>query len=258
MWRHIAQSLQGRSHAADGSPCQDTARVRVVGEGEAQTLIACVADGAGTAAHASEGSRIACESIVEHASEYFEARGSWDGLAIEDVIGWCEEARRRIREEALSRACSTREFATTLCAALLAPQKSFFFQIGDGAIILRSGGIYGVVFWPQSGEYANSTNFLTADDFRVHLEFGAAAVDFSDVALFTDGLERLALQFETRTPHPPFFSPLFDALRSAADQERLSEDLRRFLQSDSVRARSDDDTTLILASRLSGPIGEAA
>src|SRR5690606_13369126 len=162
----------------------------------------------GTAALGSEGSRIACESIMKHASDLFESRGSFDGLGKQDVIRWCEEARGRIHKAAREQASSPREFATTLCAALLGPQEAYFFQIGAGASILRTGGVYGVVFWPLSGEYANSTNFLTSEDFSDHLEFWAAAGSFSDVALFTDGIERLSLRLEAKTPHPSFFSPL--------------------------------------------------
>jgi len=149
----------------------------------------------------------------------------------------------------MARDCNTRELATTLCVAIIAPTRSVFFQIGDGAMILGHHGLYGVVFWPQSGEYVNSTNFLTSDEYKQQLEFLATTTCCSDVALLTDGLERLALRFDSQTPHPPFFDPLFRALRAADDDVRLNKDLRRFLGTDSVQKRSDDDKTLILASR---------
>ncbi|MEX0611687.1 MAG: hypothetical protein WD229_06175, partial [Pirellulales bacterium] len=63
------------------------------------------------------------------------------------------------------------------------------------------------------------------------------------------GLERLALRFDSHTAHEPFFAPLFRVLQSANDLDGLNEGLRQFLASDSVQARSDDDKTLILASR---------
>ena len=68
MWRHIAQSLQGPSHVDEGTPCQDTHGVRVLGEAPHGVLIACVADGAGSAKHSEIGSAIACEAILEHAA----------------------------------------------------------------------------------------------------------------------------------------------------------------------------------------------
>ena len=250
MWRHIAQSLQGPSHVADGTACQDSNIVHVLGNGSTGTLIACVADGAGSAKFSDTGSTIACNSVLESAAAHFESNGGrFDDLSREDVLHWCEDARARIQSEASARSCNCRELATTLCVAIAAPDCSVFFQIGDGAIIVGSHGIYGVVFWPQSGEYANSTNFLTADDYQDRLEFLTTTSRCSDIAVFTDGLERLALRFDSQTPHGPFFVPLFRALRSANDLDGLNEGLRQFLASDSVQVRSDDDKTLILATR---------
>jgi hypothetical protein len=249
VWRHIAESLQGPSHVADGTSCQDRNRVCVFRDHSACTLVACVADGAGSAKFADVGSTIACEAIIKNAAAYFHAHGAFDGLDRDEALHWCDDARAQIQAAAAERNCDCRELATTLSVAIVAPEASKFFQIGDGAIILRSHGVYGVVFWPQSGEYANSTNFLTADDYREQLAFLAAPNGCSEVALLTDGLERLALRFDHQTPHAPFFDPLFSALRSAKDVAGLSEGLRQFLGSESVQLRSDDDKTLILASR---------
>jgi hypothetical protein len=131
----------------------------------------------------------------------------------------------------------------------MGPAISYFVQIGDGAIILGNDTLYGVVFWPQSGEYANSTNFLTSDEYEQQLEFLATRSTCSNVALMTDGIERIALRFDIQTPHTPFFDPLFRALRSTADVDSLNEGLRGFLSSNSVQLRSDDDKTLVLATR---------
>ncbi|MCA9241884.1 MAG: hypothetical protein KDA37_16855, partial [Planctomycetales bacterium] len=70
---------------------------------------------------------------------------------------------------------------------------------------------------------------------------------FEEVALFTDGLERLALKFEGQTAHAPFFAPLFQAVRDTRDSQGLNEELSRFLKSEHVQNRSDDDKTVILA-----------
>jgi hypothetical protein len=223
--------------------------LRVFGADADETLFACIADGAGSAKYSDVGSAIACAAVLENAAAHFESKRKFDDLQLEDVIRWCDDARGRIREEAVGRDCNWRELATTLAVAIVAPQQAFFFQIGDGAIVLGSRGVYGVVFWPQSGEYANTTNFLTSDEYRHRLDFFTTSGGFSDVALFTDGLERLALRFDSQTPHAPFFEPLFRTVRAAEDLDALSEQLRRFLGTDSVQSRSDDDKTLILASR---------
>jgi protein phosphatase 2C-like protein len=249
VWRPIAQSLQGPSHFADGSPCQDCHCVRVFGAEAEETLVACVADGAGSAKFSDVGSSMACAAILENSATYFDSKGGFDELQLEDVLSWCDDARSRIRGEASTRDCGVRELSTTLVVAIIAPQRAYFFQIGDGAIVVGNHGVYGVVFWPQSGEYANTTNFITSDEYRSRLDFLTTSGRLSDVALFTDGLERLALRFDSQTPHAPFFEPLFRTVRAADDLNILNEQLRRFLGADSVQSRSDDDKTLILASR---------
>jgi hypothetical protein len=249
VWRHIAQSLQGPSHVADGTRCQDCNGVCLLGEGAAATVVACIADGAGSARFADAGSTIACKSILENANAYFSGRGTFQDFDRNDALRWCDDIHSRIRAAAAERDCQARELATTLSVVIAAPQSSTFFQIGDGVIVLRCRGVYGVVFWPQSGEYANSTNFLTSDDYQEQLDFLTIKSGCSNFALLTDGLERLALSFNQQTPHAPFFEPLFKALRNTDDLAGLTEGLRKFLASDSVRLRSDDDKTLIVASR---------
>ena len=129
---------------------------------------------------------------------------------------------------------------------------SCFFQIGDGAMVLRRQGVYGVVFWPQSGEYANSTNFLTRQQFRK-----AARVRVRRRRLFRhradDRRARTAgLAIRQSDSSRSFFRPFFPSPpggRRFHRPQRMRS--RRFLGSASVRERSDDDKTLILASLIS-------
>jgi serine/threonine protein phosphatase PrpC len=61
-WRVAAASVCGTSHAKIGKPCQDTYRWAVLPEG---TLVAAVADGAGSAAHAEVGAARAAQTAVD-------------------------------------------------------------------------------------------------------------------------------------------------------------------------------------------------
>lgn len=247
MWRHIAQCVIGVRHRAEGAACQDACAVRVLGTEPEAALIACVADGAGDSSHGDRGAEMACQSIMDSAADHFASKGSFAGATNQDVVQWCEAARNKIEEQAKSHNRNLREYATTLCAAIVSPRGSLFFQIGDGAMIARKNSALGVVFWPQSGEYINTTNFLTSHDFRNHLDVFISAESFSEVALLTDGIERLALKFDSFTPHPPFFDPLLRAVRDGGNLESLAADLRQLLQSDFVRSKTDDDKTLVLA-----------
>jgi hypothetical protein len=248
-WRYISRSVQGESHNADGTPCQDSSRVRTLDGQAADTLVACIADGAGSVKHSAIGSLVACNAVLESVDAYLASHGSITEMEPKDAIAWCDLARGRIEEEANARDARINEFASTIAVAILSPSGSCFFQIGDGAIVLRSGPVSGVVFWPQSGEYANTTTFLTSKEYRDRLQFYVTPRSFRQVALFTDGIERIALRFDSQTPHPPFFDPLFQALGTIEDWQSLGDNLEQFLKSESVRRRSDDDKTLILATR---------
>ena len=70
------------------------------------------------------------------------------------------------------------------------------------------------------------------------------------MALFTDGLQTLALDY-TRAAHSPFFAPMFAALSSETEPGGLLGPLSAFLESPAVNERTDDDKTLILATRKS-------
>ena len=123
-------------------------------------------------------------------------------------------------------------------------------QLGDGAIVVKRAEGYEPVFWPQSGEYINTTFFLTDDAYRRHVLIEMRDEPSSEVAIFTDGLERLALNYGSQTAHAPFFAPMFKALRESRDASELIEPLRAFLDSGPVLERTDDDKTLALATRL--------
>lgn len=255
MWRHIAQSAAGGRHASEGAACQDYCAAAVFGAGETAALVACAADGAGSCAHSGIGSRLACEAVLQAAATCFDIRGNLDALEASDVLGWLDAARNAVALYAQPLDHPLREYATTLCVAIVSRQRSVFVQIGDGAMVVRRHGPLGVVFWPQSGEYINTTNFLTAADYREVAQVCTVDHGFSDVAILTDGLERLALRFDGLTAHGPFFDPLFHAVRSAQDLAVLNDDLRKFLESPSIRTKTDDDATLVLASLTADAVG---
>jgi serine/threonine protein phosphatase PrpC len=249
-WRHISRSVQGESHLADGTPCQDSSRVRTFDGRATGTLVACVSDGAGSAKHSATGSLAVCNAVVESVDAFLAGDGKITALETKNALDWVDLARSRIEEEADARDARATDFAATISVAILSPEGSCFFQIGDGAIVLRSGDVSGVVFWPESGEYANTTTFITSKEYRDRLRFYVTERAYKQVALFTDGIERIALRFDSLTPHPPFFDPLFQALATLENWQSLGDNLEQFLKSESVGKRSDDDKTLILATRI--------
>jgi hypothetical protein len=81
----------------------------------------------------------------------------------------------------------------------------------------------------------------------LQVEFLAATPE--RVALFSDGLLRLALNLAAAAPHAPFFNSLFAFLTSQPSLDATAQALGEFLQSDRVNARTDDDKTLVVAWR---------
>ena len=102
---------------------------------------------------------------------------------------------------------------------------------------------------PMVGEYANMTHFISDEDAVSRLETFTSTERAHKVAAFTDGIQRLALNMLDNSPHVPFFTPFFNGL-AAATQEQLDllpELLKQFLSSPAVNERTDDDKTLALA-----------
>jgi hypothetical protein len=259
-WRFVAASVTGLSHEAAGEPCADACAVRVMRSGGEGLLVAVAADGAGTSSRGSEGARLACASVLEEAARRAASLDCAPGVPTRaEVVAWVEAARQRVVEAAEREGLPLRDFSSTLLVAVVGESSALFFQIGDGAIVYRDGaGAYVPALWPQSGEYANCTFFLTDEDATDRVETATAA-RAHEVALLTDGLQGLALRLKAREAHGPFFEPMFARLREEHEQEppSLRDELRSFLASAAVNARTDDDKTLVLATRLAPAAGAA-
>jgi hypothetical protein len=102
---------------------------------------------------------------------------------------------------------------------------------------------------PMAGEYVNMTHFVTDENAIDILAVTVLPARADKVAVLSDGIQRLALDMETHTAHAPFFTPFFEVLAGAtqAQEEHLQTELARFLQSQAVNDRTDDDKTLALA-----------
>ena len=263
-WRTLAASVVGTSHAAAGLPCADACAARVLRRRRGgRLLVAVAADGAGTSERAPEGARLACQAVLHRATRWADGKGELSALGREAFVPWLDEVQVRIAAAARAEGRESRDFSCTLLAALVDRGRATFFQVGDGAIVYRRGdGAYAPALWPQTGEYANCTWFATDGDAADRMQ-AATAQGVHEVALLTDGLQGLALRFATREAHGPFFEPMFSRLRHEREGQprALLEELRAFLASSPVNRRTDDDKTLVLATRLRpaaapGPDGE--
>jgi hypothetical protein len=251
MWKLVCQSVQGTSHQRSGLPCQDSCTACEARLAEGTALVLACSDGAGSAAHSDLGSQVACDTIVQAIADDLHADGP-AAVSLDRAAHWVAGVHRSLAIEADVRGVETRQLACTLLFAVLLPRGAFFGQIGDGAIVVWENGRYKPVFWPQSGEYANTTNFVIDPRYESLVEFAWCDGPLDEVALLSDGLQMLALDFVKREAHGPFFAPMFQSLRRESCPEALAAPLCAFLDSPGVCDRTDDDKTLILATRVAG------
>jgi hypothetical protein len=250
-WKYAAASVIGTSHLAspDGI-CQDAHKC---GYHDGPDVLVCVvSDGAGSASHSDQGSRLTCEVVVSRTCAANPQDIHSRAFALETLTVIQQELRTAAEE-----ACAQfRDFACTLLVAIAGRERITSWQIGDGAICFRarSDVDFRYAFWPAKGEYANVTHFVTDSKADEELDFDTAALPLADLALFSDGLERLALDFRTGEVHSAFFQGLFPYLhrRPSGLLEDVQVQLSDFLGSGRVNERTDDDKTLIIASLESG------
>jgi serine/threonine protein phosphatase PrpC len=164
---------------------------------------------------------------------------------------WIMEARKNIFLAAETRSQRPREFAATLVFAISTGTETIVAHIGDGAAVFQSSETseWQVASWPQHGEYASTTYFLT-DAPEPLINFSRFTDSISALALFSDGIEMLALELNERQPHQRFFESIFRPLQASPASGRdhnLCNGLAKFLDSEKVNGRTDDDKTLILA-----------
>lgn len=253
-WRYAGVSVQGTAHLRDCTPCQDCGLVDVVTAADrSPVLVAVAADGAGSAANARLGAIRACEAFAS----FQRLKVPWSPLQfvpdIADVI--LRDVIAHIADEAANVSEDTSTFACTLLGCVIQDDLAMFVQVGDGAMVYRidSDPVWRLALEPHRGEFVGHTVFVTSSDAPRQMRVLTVEERVAEIALMTDGVEFLAIQQATATPHTPFLEHVMRGLRHEAragyssDHHRFLED---FLSSAAVCERTDDDKTLILASRL--------
>ncbi len=250
MWKILFESVRGASHHRTGQPCQDYCQaIEVPLKSETAIILAC-ADGAGSSDQSDVGARLACDRIISLISSELCDREHLTAIAAEDVSRWIDTVHAELQYESALRDTEPRQLACTLLVAVVGDSGAGFFQIGDGAIVVLDDGIYHNIFWPQSGEYANTTFFITDPHYADHLKFEWRDARIDEISMFTDGLQMLTLDYARHQAHGPFFAPLFESLRRTPIANTLIAPMQAFLNSHEITERTDDDKTLMLATRV--------
>lgn len=252
-WRLVGASVAGTSHLRVGQGCQDAFGYEVLPDGG---LLIAVSDGAGSAANAADGSAFAIGAALDSLVGALQA--DKDEPTTEQA--WQEVVRRAfgaaraalVQEASRSNGSrSVRDYDATLMVVILSKSWTIGGLIGDcAAVILDEADELTSLCRPQTGEYANMTHFLTQPNALQRVDVQILATPAQAVAVFSDGLSRLALNLAQNKPHAPFFKPLFAFTAAIQDQQDAESQLESFLNSQRINAHTNDDKTLVLACRI--------
>ncbi len=246
-WKTAYASVIGTSHQKQGTPCQDASGCRVVQGADGERILLMVAsDGAGSAIKSEVGSKTTVETFLTH-FETLVKSAPLKAINKDHVIDWMRDLNAKIILQANEENLQPKEFACTVLAAIVGAEETVFFQVGDGAIVIADADDYSYVFWPQHGEFANQTNFIIQEDVEQVLEFACIHQPVQKAAIFTDGIERLVLDFASQSVHSPSLAPIFEwLLGSDGAADVPSPAFMAYLGSNHVNARTDDDKTLVM------------
>ncbi|HIK05659.1 MAG TPA: protein phosphatase 2C domain-containing protein [Trichormus sp. M33_DOE_039] len=249
-WQVVAASVCGTSHLKNKQLCQDAHHWQLLPD---NVLVAAAADGAGSASQGKIGAMVAVETAIENLSLKDITR---DSLAEDETVQWLLTdallaAKKAVEDEAAACQQQPQDLATTLIIAIASPEMVAVVQIGDGLAVAkdRMGNLLALTI-PNNGEYINETTFLTSPGALETAQMRVWREAIVNIGVLTDGLQMLALNMVVGEPHKPFFFPLFDFVEKVEDKTEAKEQLVRFLGSERITQRTDDDLTLILAALL--------
>ena len=213
VWSWIGACSIGTSHLASGTGCDDAGACVETITANGPTLVAVVSDGAGSASLSKIGSHIVVRAFCRSALRFARRGGRPADLDVEVASEWLDDLRDRIEQASLRESSPRRSFAATLVGCVIQRDGIAIVHVGDGACAIRLRGetVWCVPSWPVQGEYASTTNFVT-DDPEPRTNINRVSGDVAEVALFSDGLERLVLDFATKAAFTPFFTSMFKTL----------------------------------------------
>ena len=277
----VAASQRGRSHAHEGNPRDDHFLLHYCDKTE--WYIIAVADGAGSAKYSREGSRIACESSVEHCIEALSDSTEFEnaiqlfsensdsnesrklvGDMIYNIVGSAAlKAHNAIKKESERKdGAKMKDFATTL---LLAICKRFefgwtvaSFWVGDGAMCIYDAEKHTIdmLGMPDVGEFAGQTRFLTMPEifsdsisFYKRLRFKIYP-DFTALMLMTDGVSDPKFETDVNLQKAEMWDALWkdfldNGVELKNDNDKCQEQLLEWLNFWD-RGNHDDRTIAIL------------
>src|SRR5262249_47963731 len=173
-----------------------------------------VSDGAGSTTRGEDGAAITCASLIEQAELFLARNRSLASMTKENAHEWLDAVRKAITDRASDAEHEVRDYACTMLLALVDAETAVFLQIGDGVIVVNDQEQHwSWIFWPERGEFANTTFFVTDAAAADHLRFEQRHGPIDEIALLSDGIEPLVLHYASRAVYAPFFDRMFGPVR---------------------------------------------
>lgn len=158
MWKLIHASVTGTGHKKNRTPCQDFCSSGEFVISGVPCLVASIADGAGSAKESALGAELTVQTIIQAITSTSKSPDTFDR---NDAESWVETVRSALISKASVLGLNFRDFACTVLASCITDNHAIFLQVGDGAWIAAIDDKFEVITWPDSGEYANETVFVT-------------------------------------------------------------------------------------------------
>lgn len=242
--------VPGSKREGDDDPSQDAIAVARAGD----SVIAVIADGAGSQFASGYGARLAVHGALESLKEGLE--GAVRKPTIETALqGAVRDARQALITVAAASDYQGRELhlknlATTISACVVSPEWVGIGSVGDGIHVLRDfGGELRLTAMAPDTDIANQTDFITSADALDKLVVEVhEAESVESVFLSTDGLDAQLLgrrdgeRWALATVNSLIDAPVLEGWQGA--------EFERFLKGQVVRDRTRDDCSLILIRRV--------
>ena len=278
----VGMSIQGRSHIASDSGCQDFHTFATLGEG---WHLAIVSDGAGSAREAERGSKANCELAVKMVTQLVKERKWVEKQYLPTDKEWYIEIRNifEMIQTLIIRKVSTtasdseekplepRDFNATIILMLVTPKGMLTAHIGDGRMgYLSANGEWHAAMTPHKGEEANETVFIPNNWNKqpVVPAFTMSGAFLPDtkvieecpkaIVLMSDGCENFTWRctahdkeqnkyYDPNLPFPGFLNPLVDEMKEEQEPAKKVDRLIEIINVGTPEAlREQDDRTILL------------
>lgn len=256
LWKRACAAVQGRSHASERTPCQDS-----VGTTYRRNVYAiALSDGAGSARLSHYGSQtcahVLCATLCRHFDDIWHMDADDAGAKLMQTI------RERLAGKAKELDAEPADLAATALAVAVKRNRFIAAHLGDGVIGVELTGPDGIrelktLSAPDNGEHSNETYFVTSDSAMEHVKIvtgtvrGQQNTAVSGFILMSDGPEA-ALYRKADCALAPACQKLLDAGRTL-DKKDLQIGLKNTLEL-IAHSKTHDDCSIALLTH----VGQAA